>query len=417
MNIATRLLNSNPYDIEKIEALTTMIRPLNKTWGIRFHLANILLQIGKPNEAKDLISAIDITKNDDDKSKQIITDIYFTEYIQKLKVSSQLKLPLMVLIRCGFHEIIPSILENNLKNYDTTSQMDLRIFTSLTLLTMNHVHEATKIISKLSPDNISLKTIDKQNKIRLIFLWHMLSEDNYFDSSRLHEVINSTRELIVEASLYEYLWALSRRVESSFNTPYDIKAARWVADALHLEYSTLTIKNKNIVSLARWMVLSGKVAKILNIVENIYKTTETKNDIYLTLAIMLWIKEYGDKSISCFNKERLNHSTDPATLFTRTASFAIFSSSENTYYWLKKLYNADKLFFTHKNIITHWGFLSLILKKIGEDNLSVKAFEMAAKKDKYNEFRKQLWCTDLFINDKYKFPNFTMPDEFDHTNP
>jgi tetratricopeptide (TPR) repeat protein len=378
-----------------------MARADKTSWDTRLRVANMLLAYGQPDQAKELIAELDAV-----------------EYFQQAVSEWQANLLLNVLIRSGHPEEAIQLLKKNANRLEESAQINIRIRTASRLLAENSISEAIELISDIDYQKSLLFTETPPSKILLIFLKSILSEKKQLDPcgtrETLCELISSTNQPIVETALAGNAGILMRRMECSCENPLDMKATQWIAEALQIEHKILPFNQKNLTSLSRWMVLAGRVTEILNIMEEIYKSDPSITDGYTYLSIFLWIKGYYKEGLSCLHKERLNNTIDPVVLFARTVSFSIFGTPESTVYWLNILFLTDKKFFAGPNIGTEWGFLVLILKKIGQNSLSHKAQCMAKKHDPYNALRQHLWAKIPLSYCKLQFPCFIMPADFEN---
>lgn len=394
------MIKNNCPNVAAIAEIAEMFKAEKSSWVTHLRIADMLIEQNQMTQAK-----------------KIIGNIAVLECFMRAENENQIYLMLKVYIATGYQEKIKVIFYENNDGVNDNYFFKLKVKIASYLLSkgISFKEMAQYFNNRSEKINLSINT---DNYLLLThFLKDILSHKNEPDNSGTREILNdlviSSGKPVVEASLGLIAGTLMRRMEDINVNLIDHTMSSWIAAALYIEYQLIPFNKESLISLSRWMAFTGNVKEIVHLMNTIYEADEFIDYGYTYLSIFLWMKGYNKEGFYCYKQERFQKEVDdPILLFLRAVLFSIFDTPEGTAYWLSKLYQVDGEFFMRSDIKTFWGFLVLILNKIGQERLSVKAQSLAEKHDLYYHFRKHLWqkihCSLLST----KFPPFLMPDEF-----
>lgn len=153
MNLAGYLLQETPSKVQEAVELTGMIRTEKSSWDGCLRVANMLLDNGQINQAKELIAELDST-----------------EYFQQAASAGQVNLLFSVLIRTDQGDVSLFLLEsaNMAERFSVFDNMDIKLRAANTLLARGQTDQAKGLIAEIDTAKF-MKHVNSAGQVRLLF--------------------------------------------------------------------------------------------------------------------------------------------------------------------------------------------------------------------------------------------------------
>ena len=226
----------------------------------------------------------------------------------------------------------------------------------------------------------------------------------------IHRSFSTSQAPRILALTHPFSRNLLQRMEAFDQPEWYNQAADVLVKAIQVEYEFVPCHGDACVTLARWLLLTGKQQEAWNIVERETMIDETFTSGFAYLALFAWI--YGFLSYAREALERLDVTTSarPAQLFARWVACAVNGDLERSIICMERLFHQAPAFFLDHPGVTVWGMLSLALKAMGHEALSSQAWQLGEKQDPLNHFRAHLLERVQVPVGSYPLSPFTWPE-------